>query len=257
MINIMSKYYIFASDPHGTGQPWIDKVNKAYHDYPSAKIVFGGDYIDGRKYSKDTVDYIMNMTKKGHIALMGNHEQLMLDAVSGKNMDLWNINGAKTTIKSFCGRSWSFPKRINFFKYMNTDFIEWARKLPDIFVTSNIVFVHAGLNLNKEDPINQTSHYDKIWIRDEYIKQPNSIYFAHNPLKKTIVTGHTPTVFINGKFDDTDIIVAPPSTCPVIEIKYDNEFPRFFTDGGCHGNNTNTGNIVVLNESGKLEKVYF
>lgn len=41
------KYYIWASDPHGTGQAWIELVHQAQTKYPDNQTVFGGDYIDG------------------------------------------------------------------------------------------------------------------------------------------------------------------------------------------------------------------
>lgn len=68
---------IFASDPHGTGQPWINLIEQAKQKYPDAQIVFGGDYIDGRSFSKETLEYVMCSVKHDHaIALLGNHEQV-------------------------------------------------------------------------------------------------------------------------------------------------------------------------------------
>ena len=135
------KYYIFASDPHGTGKPWIDKVQKALNYYPTAQIVFGGDYIDGRKYSKETVDYIMKMCEDGHIALLGNHEDIMLDTVINNHIfdSIWKLNGYKSTIKSFCGRDWAYPKNIGKFYHYAIYFVNWARELPIQFETENII----------------------------------------------------------------------------------------------------------------------
>ena len=48
----MPKYYIWASDPHGTGQPWIDLVKQAQAKYPDSETIFGGDYIDGNKHRR-------------------------------------------------------------------------------------------------------------------------------------------------------------------------------------------------------------
>lgn len=252
-------YYIFASDPHGTGQPWIDKVENALKLYPTAQIVFGGDYIDGRKYSRETVNYVRSKQSEGHIALLGNHEQLMLNAVMDVQPELWKINGSKTTIKSFCGRSWGNEQAARMFAYYNKDVIAWARALPDIYVTDNIVFVHAGLDFSKENPIKDTSHTDKIWIRDDYIYSM-PLVFAHNKIDKTIVTGHTPTVYVIGKFENNlnQEIYNVPESCPVISVHYPGEHPRIFTDGGCHSSlPNNTGNVVVLNSDGNLEKVIF
>lgn len=56
-------YYIWASDPHGVGQPWINLIQQAQHDFPNQQTIFGGDYIDGNKYSKTTVDFVIDQVK--------------------------------------------------------------------------------------------------------------------------------------------------------------------------------------------------
>lgn len=73
----MMTMYIFSSDIHGTGTKWISLIERAKNKYPETQVVYGGDYIDGRKESKETLDYIMN--DKNAIVLRGNHEQMMLD----------------------------------------------------------------------------------------------------------------------------------------------------------------------------------
>ena len=65
--------YIFASDPYGTGQPWIGLVKAAEEKYPTVKVIFGGDYIDRRKFSQETIAFV--------VVLVGNHESMMFDFV--------------------------------------------------------------------------------------------------------------------------------------------------------------------------------
>ena len=263
-------YYIFASDPHGTGQPWIDKVENALKLYPTAQIVFGGDYIDGRKYSRETVNYVRSKQSEGHIALMGNHEQLMLDAVNKRTPEaiaLWAMNGNKSTVRSFCGQSWSKPKRVSMFASYAAEFVDWASKLPDVYETDNIVFVHAGIDWNPAligNPVNLTTHFNKLWMRDEYLygRDKDDIRqqkFAHNRLGKTIVSGHTPTTYIEGWFDDGSqrFINGIPMSCPVVVVQYAGERPRYFTDGGCHSSiPENTGNVLVLDDAGNEIEIF-
>ena len=84
--------YIFASDPHGTGKAWINLVKQAQTDYPDAKLVLGGDYIDGRKYSKETLDFVMEQAANPNVeVLLGNHEDMLLNFVE-KGDDLWFLN---------------------------------------------------------------------------------------------------------------------------------------------------------------------
>ena len=93
----MPKYYIWASDPHGTGQPWIDLVKQAQAKYPDSETIFGGDYIDGNKFSLETVKFVYDQVKFHQAsALAGNHEQLMYEFVEHNN-DLWYVNVPKRT----------------------------------------------------------------------------------------------------------------------------------------------------------------
>ena len=278
------KYYIWSSDPHGTGQPWIDLIQQAQTDYPEATTVFGGDYIDSNQHSKETVDFVMDQVKNHHAyALMGNHEYLMYQAIEQNQPDLWYLNGAKHTIKSFFNRGFSKSKARQLLR-SDPRYI-FLINLPTILQFGHLIFVHAGLTPNelsnpnfipkstptfKDDP----NFYDHIWIRNKYIHQDDNISFAHNYTPFTIVSGHTPTMFIEGVYNSpsatkTDVILPTYNDtdhhedpqilhrpCPVRMVQYKGEQPRFFTDDGCHGSNTHHGNVCVFDSDGHLVKIY-
>lgn len=279
----MSKYYIWASDPHGIGQAWINLVQQAQHDYPNAQTVFGGDYIDGNKSAKETISFIKNQVQHHHaIALLGNHEQLMHDFVE-YNDPTWYINGAKTTVKSLFGRGFSKRKTQQLLR-SNDNYI-FLVNLPIAYETPHLLFVHAGLTQNElNDPnwhvnldhnrINSDPNVNThLWAREDYWYNPTKNHtFAHNHRRQAIVTGHTPTMFLNGEYngpslnhelgiiptaniyDENEDFVHRP--CPVIPVQYAGEYPRYFTDDGCHGANQHHGNICVFHADGKLIKVY-
>lgn len=254
--------YIFSSDPHGTGLPWIEKIQRAKTMYPDAVTVFGGDYIDGREFSKETLAYVMNcVLSYNDIALLGNHEQMMLDFINSGN-DLWFINGAKSTIKSLTGRGWSRKVARSVLKNQCYDTLNWIKSLSPSFITENIAFVHAGFNLSTDDPFTNTPKDEQLWVRDSYIYEDDFVTFKHNTTHKTIVSGHTPTCTINGLYTDgrkfnkynTKVQIRTDEyDCPVIEVSYPKERKRIFTDGGCHGDIAlNTGNVIVLDDNGNL-----
>ena len=99
---------IFASDFHGTGDVYINKIQKMCVKYPSAQVVFGGDYIDGRKNNKQVLNYIHQMQLNHHaIALKGNHEDLLLKFIETNerwSYNNWRQNGGNNTYKSLIGR---------------------------------------------------------------------------------------------------------------------------------------------------------
>lgn len=266
-------YYIFASDPHGRGEPWINLVKQAINKYPTAKIVFGGDYIDGRKYSKDNLDFIMKQVKNNNaIALLGNHEDLMLDYLQGNDFNdfngesLWFINGGKSTVRSILlpiyHHMYGAKKSIEMLK--QTPYYDFIKSMPILYDTPNIIFVHAGVKPDKQ--YKDINHYkDKkdfysylLWARMEYW---GKYYFNHNTTGKTIVTGHTPTALISGQYDETKqfkrLKELPFTQCPVRIIQYPNEPARIFTDNGCHKKvSKHNGNVVVLDGQGNIKDIF-
>ena len=283
--------YIFASDPHGRGKPWIDLVKKAQTKYPHAQLVFGGDYIDGRKDSKMNLDFIIKEVKENNaVALLGNHEQLMLDfldkkdQVLGLDNALWLSNGGKTTIRSIIRplfhKGFSLQKSSYLIKN-KTPYYNFLKKLPLIYETKNIIFVHAGVNPLFKDYMDDklyknyrlldySSQFTNkelyfLWSRDEYFwdnrNNTSSIpIFNHNLTEKTIVTGHTPTCLLYGQYDnatDQRLQQLPFTKCPVRIVQYPNEPARIFTDNGCHPKmQQHKGNIVVLNDKGNILEIF-
>lgn len=264
-----ARYYIWASDPHGTGQPWIDLVKQAQEKYPDSEIIFGGDYIDGNKWSLETVKFVYDQVKFHQaFALAGNHEQLIYDFVEHNN-ELWYINGAKTTVKSFLGRGYS--KNITRQKLSGNKYYLFLINLPIIFETQNFIFVHAGANndtvINQQRRLNDKTYatYFNLWARSEYFYSDieNKI-FTHNLTGKTIVSGHTPTGLISGNYDNGQGGFKATYTgeqhefaCPVRKIQYPNEPARYLTDDGCHGILHHYGNVCVFDaKTGNLVDVF-
>lgn len=148
------KNYIFISDIHGN-LPTIDLIKKARIKYPNAMLVAGGDYIDSRPNSKEVMDYLMEISKEENtIILKGNHEQMMLNYADGLDNyeegfePLWFANGGKRTIRSFFGRKFSKPKTREILK--ESKYYEFVKKLPIMYDTPNIIFVHAGVKPVKD-----------------------------------------------------------------------------------------------------------
>lgn len=151
--------YIFVSDIHGNLST-IDLIKRALAKYPNAMFVAGGDYIDSRPNSKEVMDFLMELNKLDNsIILRGNHEQLMLNFADGLDdyedgiEPLRYCNGGKRTIKSFFGKRFSKLQAASLLK--ETKYYDFAAKMPIMYDTPNIIFVHAGVMLdvpNYDDP---------------------------------------------------------------------------------------------------------
>ena len=254
--------YIFATDPHGAGETWIKRVEAMRDKYPEGKLIFGGDYIDGNPYSRETIEYVRSLTERGEaFALLGNHESLFLNALFSNNPSdpyLWIKNAGGSTLNSFYRRELSMKDMANYKGWRNdllskhSDLIGWMKRLPTTLEEDGIVFVHAGFDLSLKNPIDETSDDDRIWIRDDYLYTHGTKTFSHNPLDMTIVTGHTPTLFLDNSYIG-DTLLKVDSHCPVVKVKYEGEKPRLFCDGGSKGREFRQGgNIILIDTDGNI-----
>lgn len=264
--------YIFASDPHGIGDPWINLVTLAEEKYPNAQLVFGGDYIDGHPYSLQIVKFIRQKVQQDHaIALIGNHEQRMYEFVT-KGDPTWYFKGGEETARTWLRASLS-KKKIRC-SLQENPYYSFLINLPTMYVTKHLVFVHAGLTKGELAGRIHLQSYKNIhvdpyvrthlWVRTNYIWENDQTTFAHNLTGKTIVTGHVPTNRIHGIFSPSttnysdNMTIDNPNKvdCPVKVIQYPNEAPRYFTDNGCHKNANQHGNICVFNDYGQLIQAF-
>ena len=138
------------------------------------KLIFLGDYVDRGKYSFEVIETIKDLQKKyGNdkvIALLGNHEDSLLDAYET------NIytDEQRGTLKSY--------KKNN----ANLD-VEWLESLPLYHIDGDYFFVHAGVNSYL--PLEKQDRHDLLWIREKF-------YLSPKQFEKRIIFGHTPILLI-------------------------------------------------------------
>ncbi|MBW8009191.1 metallophosphoesterase family protein [Lactobacillus helveticus] len=266
--NQKKENYIFISDIHGNLET-IDLIEQAKKDYPLAQLVTGGDYIDGREHVKEVLDYLMDQKNQGAIVLLGNHEQMMLNFADGieHQNGIWFYNGGGKTLTNIFGRTF-LPEKVRESKYYC-----FLKSCPTMYDTPQIILVHAGVRPDEKynDPATYNKEvyglkfdYDfyRIWAREEYwySNQVDEI-IAHNRTGKTIVTGHTPTAALEGKYNDgRKMKQLLRDDCIVRKMQYPGEPARIFTDGGSHSDPLiyphNDGNVVVLDGDGKIVRIY-
>jgi serine/threonine protein phosphatase 1 len=76
-------------------------------------LLFLGDYIDRGPDSYEVVETLCRL-KKGSakvICLKGNHEQMYLDYLEGKDRDLFLSNGGRQTLRSYRKNGYEYPPR--------------------------------------------------------------------------------------------------------------------------------------------------
>jgi serine/threonine protein phosphatase 1 len=124
-----------------------------------------GDYVDRGNDSKGVLDTILELLTAGYDVrpLRGNHEDLMLKALQDENSTnflKWYEAWGENTLSSFdemfiCG----IPD-------VYSTFLE---SLPTIYFEDDFVLVHAGLDMSKVDPINQTTDFERMWTASQTV----------------------------------------------------------------------------------------
>jgi len=148
-------------------------------------LVYLGDYIDRGMESREVIAELIREPLPGaeSIHLIGNHEQLMLDAMDGDSDGaLWRRNGGEATLQSYglepdlLGHALSMkipPTHRQFLRGLKLQ-----ARFGDYF------FVHAGVFPGR--PLAEQQAEDMLWIRDRFLNSDAD----HGAV---VVHGHTPT----------------------------------------------------------------
>jgi serine/threonine protein phosphatase 1 len=132
-----------------------------------------GDYVDRGPDSRSVINYLIDQANPAMIALRGNHEQMMVDAMSGKaNFEWWLDNGGDATINSYHGR-----------KNVPQEHLDWMAALPVIATDDHRAYVHAGVH--PDVPLEDNGEDTCMWIRERFLREKGAF-------PKHIVHGHTP-----------------------------------------------------------------
>jgi serine/threonine protein phosphatase 1 len=159
----------------------------------TAPVVHLGDLIDRGPDSRGVIDFLIQGLSGGApwIVLRGNHDQLLLDLLGGKdeNASAWlepRIGGTET-LASYGVRTGTFRSRRAILEDARATIPDTHRRflagLPLLHATPELLFVHAGIRPGV--PVTLQDSSDLLWIRGEFLDDPRD----HGPL---IVHGHTP-----------------------------------------------------------------
>jgi serine/threonine protein phosphatase 1 len=154
--------------------------------------VFLGDYIDRGPESRQTIDLLVNRSRKHEtVFLKGNHEAFLFDVLkSPSQLQGWKQYGGLQTLASY-----GLTPSLNPDEAEQAELIkELANKIPPYqrrffnslrlrFVCGDFFFVHAGVRPGV--PLPQQKEEDMLWIRDEFLE-------SEERFSKYIVHGHTP-----------------------------------------------------------------
>lgn len=165
------------TDIHGCYKTFRYLVEEILQFGKNDTLFLLGDYINKGPSSKATLDYIMNLQEEGFhvLALMGNHEKILLDAIKQPSIFYPFLEkGGNTTLTDFGVDKISDipPKYINFLEGLTyyIDHDPW-------------ILVHAGFDYKSQNPLDDK----ETMVNIRHIKKPASLH-----KDKMIVHGHVP-----------------------------------------------------------------
>ncbi|MGE0417081.1 MAG: metallophosphoesterase family protein [Acetobacteraceae bacterium] len=179
-------------------------------------LVHLGDYVDRGPESAQVVEWLLAgppVPGARVVNLMGNHEQMMLQAVaSGEDSAAshWITNGGADSLLS-----WGIGRAV--------PHTEWAQHIPkshllflrDLALHHQVgpyVFVHAGIRPGVT--LAKQTRQDLLWIREPFLSSKANHGFV-------VVHGHTPrqdpVVRPNRIGIDTGAVIGGVLTCVVLE----------------------------------------
>lgn len=148
-------------------------------DWEKDLVIFLGDYIDRGENPRGVIEKIIELKKNyPHrvITLKGNHEWMFERFLKGIDIEVFLYNGGGKTLKQY------YNPQKNMLE-IPEEHINFLKNLPLYFEIDEYLFVHAGINPEKE--LQYQKEEDLLWIRE-------SFYLSDKSFSKVVVFGHTP-----------------------------------------------------------------
>ncbi|MFM1875387.1 MAG: hypothetical protein RL266_1124 [Bacteroidota bacterium] len=162
------------TDIHGcafTFKRLLEKVELKHAD----QLFLLGDFINRGPRSKEVIDHVLQLDAEGYnvFPLMGNHEETVLHIIREKPNELKMLLRSRN---SMCLLNKEKRIRKRFFRFM--------RNLPYYYILDDYYLVHAGFNMQLEQPLTDT--HAMVWIRNFSMDETfdgKRIFFGHTPTK--------------------------------------------------------------------------
>lgn len=210
----MGKIYVIG-DIHGCYRSLENLFQKIAPSPETDTIIFLGDYIDRGPASKKVVDKIIKIQNdfRQIITLMGNHEQMLLRYLTGRDIDVFLQAGGEQTINSY---GLKHPEKNILVPDITLDHIQFFNKLLPYWEDENYIYVHAGLQPGID--LHMQSEDWLFWARERFIHSDYNF-------GKRIIFGHThfskPKIEKNKIGIDTGAVYGGSLTCLILpEMKF-------------------------------------
>ncbi len=178
-----------------------------------ATVVHLGDYVDRGPASAAVIAALLQRPRLGRapvINLRGNHEEMMLWALGGADVELWLQNGGAASL-----RSWGVPPGVRpakWAQWIPAQHMAFLKGLRLSWAAGPYLFAHAGIRPGIRADLQSAA--DLLWIREPFLSSADDFGVV-------VVHGHTPqaepVVRPNRIGIDTGAVLGGKLTCAVLE----------------------------------------
>jgi serine/threonine protein phosphatase 1 len=194
---------------------WAIAADLAARPVAESVLIHLGDYVDRGPDSAGVIELLTGtiappVTRR--IELVGNHEMMMLAALSGdlRAAESWLENGGGNTLESYrvppdvAPAAWAAD--------IPLAHQQWIKTRELMHRESGYLFVHAGIRPGR--PVARQRAEDLLWIREPFLS-------STDPHPLVVVHGHTPSrdpqVLANRIGIDTGAVMGGQLTCVILE----------------------------------------
>jgi len=184
----MAKTFVIG-DIHGCHQALMALWHKISPVAEEDTVVFLGDYIDRGPDSLQVIDEIMGIRKRlpRVITLMGNHEQMLLHFLEGKEEASYlEVGGAETLA------SYGITHGESNFSRLPPRHLDFFHGLIPFWQNDEAIYVHAGLMPGRPLALQPKSWL--LWAREEFLESDydfgKPVIYGHTPFPKPRIEKH-------------------------------------------------------------------
>lgn len=181
-INSDSNRLIAVGDIHGCLES-LRRLMKKVKPQVGDRVVFLGDYVDRGPDSRGVIEFLIDFKNRFPLAvfLKGNHEEMFLDYLQGRNREFFLLNNGASTLRHY--RS-GVDEEVR----LPPEHCDFLNSLRPFYQTEDFFFVHAGLR--PQIPVEKQQEQDMLWIREEFLGSDYdwgvTVVFGHTPLKNPL-----------------------------------------------------------------------
>jgi len=155
---------------------------------PEDKLIVLGDYIDRGDMAFEVIEYLIDLERLYNcVFLMGNHEEMFMDYLSGIHENIFIQNGGQKTIGSYERHGYDINRYTDYRKRKIPEkHMEFFSNLKMYHEEKDFIFVHAGISAI--GPLDKQPSDILLWDRSfSYIKYKGKVVvYGHCPSRKIL-----------------------------------------------------------------------